>query len=83
MKGFEMRDKRQCVGLTQREVAASMGVNQGQVSRWEKGVDPISTEWHNEFMLLMLDKKTVALIKINRKRTRRDRIGGRHGQTGF
>ena len=49
MTGADLRHQRRCVGMTQRELAARMGLHRNTVARLERGEWPISDRLAGEF----------------------------------
>ena len=49
MTGADLRHQRRCVGMTQRELAARMGLHRNTVARLERNEWPISDRLAGEF----------------------------------
>jgi transcriptional regulator with XRE-family HTH domain len=49
MTGADLRHQRRCAGLTQRELAAIVGLHRNTVARLERGEWPISDRLAGEF----------------------------------
>ena len=49
MTGADLQHQRRCVGMTQRELAARMGLHRNTVARLERGEWPISDRLAGEF----------------------------------
>lgn len=66
MDGFRMRELRRIAGLSQREVAAELGVTGQTVYRWENWKSAISS-WNSRLFLdLVHDIERVSWIKKSR-----------------
>jgi transcriptional regulator with XRE-family HTH domain len=54
MTGDDLRHERRRVGLTQRELAARMGLHRNTVARLERGEWPISDRLYSEFFDVLM-----------------------------
>jgi transcriptional regulator with XRE-family HTH domain len=64
---YEFKKKRKEAGLTQKELAFKIGIDQSTISKWEMGKHPIP-EWVNKLIELM------QLIKKGQDRNERHLI---------